>query len=71
MPWRCWLLGTMPLLKKCVDKACPEPGCVKLIFHAMDDSPFKLIALLRSTPLVPFNLLNYYVGATYRVQLQP
>ena len=36
----CYLLGTMPLAKKCVEK-CPEPGCLKLILHAMDDSPFK------------------------------
>lgn len=64
----CYLLGTMATAKKCVAKA-PEPGCLKIVLHSLDTAPFKLIALLRSTPLIPFNLLNYYVGACGRFKV--
>ena len=37
----------------------------------MEKTPLRLLIVLRLCPLVPFNLLNYYVGATYRFQLQP
>ena len=42
-------------------KADPE-----LLLEALDAHPFKLIVLLRSSPIVPFNVLNYYVGACRR-----
>ena len=32
----------------------------------MQRTPLRLLVLLRLMPLVPFNVLNYYVGATYR-----
>ena len=37
--------------------------------NAMEKTPLRLLIVLRLCPLVPFNLLNYYVGATYRFQL--
>ena len=37
--------------------------------NAMEKTPLRLLVVLRFCPLVPFNLLNYYVGATYRFTL--
>jgi len=37
--------------------------------NAMEKTPLRLLVVLRFCPLVPFNLLNYYVGATYRFKL--
>ena len=37
--------------------------------NAMQATPLRLLILLRLFPLVPFNLFNYYVGATYRFKL--
>ena len=34
--------------------------------NAMQNTPVRLLVLLRLMPLVPFNVFNYYVGATYR-----
>ena len=37
--------------------------------NAMEKTPLRLLIVLRLCPLVPFNLLNFYVGATYRFKL--
>ena len=34
--------------------------------NAMQNTPVRLLVLLRLMPLVPFNVFNYYVGATFR-----
>ena len=34
--------------------------------NAMQQTPVRLLLLLRLMPIVPFNVFNYYVGATYR-----
>jgi len=36
------------------------------MMERMADTPIQALCLLRIFPLVPYNLLNYYIGASYR-----
>jgi len=65
----CYLLGTLACCKTCVNK-CKVPGCVATLMEHLDGQPTKLIILLRISPFVPFNFLNYYVGASGRFTLK-
>lgn len=65
----CHILGSLAACTTCVSK-CPIPSCLLPTFEALADEPFKLLVLLRASPIVPFNLLNYYTGACGRFQLK-
>jgi len=60
----CYALG-QTLFKSCFDERPPSTACGRLM-TSMQDTPLQALSLLRLFPLVPYNVLNYYVGASYR-----
>jgi len=61
----CYLLGHA-LFAKSFDRTKQPRSCIAQAMTRMEDTPFRLLILLRLCPLIPFNLLNYHVGASYR-----
>ena len=64
-----FLVGQHWTCKGCVEKM-PLCRCIAPCFNTFEDSPMKLLILLRISPVIPFNLLNYYAGACGRFSLR-
>lgn len=60
----CFLLGGIPSCKKLTGTIGGKLGCFANIIEALAHEPLKLICLLRASPIVPFNVLNYYAGSS-------
>ena len=65
----CFVLGQQPWCSTCVSRACRIPKCLHPAVDALADHPMRMLVLLRASPLVPFNLLNYYAGASGRFKM--
>ena len=53
----------------CVAKTA-VPRWFAPVVDELEDQPLRLLFLLRISPLIPFNLLNYYAGACGRFMLR-
>ena len=61
-------LGQIPCCATCVGKLRTPSCIVPLLDHYFKEKPLKFLIVLRLTPLVPFNLLNYYAGAAVNAE---
>ena len=65
----CYALGSLHTCKGGLHKI-KAPACLMGLLEAFEGHPMKLMILLRSSPIVPYNVLNYYVGASGRFTMK-